>query len=458
MKKLILGLIGFAGVSFGAEVNYYQHIKPIVEERCQVCHSEKGVSFSFEDPQFSINFGPAMVNAVEERRMPPWLAEKGHRDYEDDYSLSEEEIETFKHWRANKFAEGDPKFAVAGDLDKIHEFVADVSLKVNDGKPYLPNQDRKDDYRCFMMEWPSKTKNYVTGFQGLPGNTKVAHHLVLFAAGPELVPILRELEQQEKGPGYQCFGGGFPDRIGKPEVAKVLEEKYPGIVKRLNEEVEWIAHWAPGMGGYNFPAETGIPIEPGSVVIAQMHYFSAFAPGESDQGSLMEFKVADQVKKPGFNIPLTNLAWLKGRGLGSMKIPAGKEATYKVEKNMAEFKERAAGNLKIKPEQIESLELHSANIHMHAIGKSGRVYVEDKFGKVDTVLAIPRWDLNWQRDFMFKKSISIDGKNTDGLKLGIECTFLNPKEEMVYGGFGSDDEMCFNFSYFVVNLKDNLAH
>jgi hypothetical protein len=32
----------------------------------------------------------------------------------------------------------------------------------------------------------------------------------------------------------------------------------------------------------------------------------------------------------------------------------------------------------------------------------------------------------------------------------VECTYENPTDEPIYGGYGSYDEMCFNFSYIAV--------
>ncbi len=456
--KFVKYLIFSLSTSLSASVTYFKDVQPIVEGRCQICHSTTGVSFSFENPQVVMGFGPAMVKAVSERRMPPWLAEKGHRAYKDDYSLTNKEIRTFEKWQDNKFTMGKPlSQPETPESIPSSNFEPDLSLLVNHGKPYLPYQDRKDDYHCFMMKWPAEQRNYITGFRARPANSKVAHHLVLFSAPPELVPILEELESQETRPGYQCFGGGYPDRISDPQVAKALEAKFPNAVERLNQGIQWVAHWAPGMDGYDFPQETGIPVKPGSVMIVQMHYFSAYAPGEFDQGSVMEFKIADQVQKPGFNLPLTNSAWLLGKKNGSMVIPPQSEASYQTSVPMEYFSQKAARYLNIDTSRIESLELHSANLHMHAIGKSGRIYIQDQWGWMDTVLNIPRWDLNWQRDFAFENSLTFDRKVMKDKKMVVECTFLNFKDTSVYGGFGSDDEMCFNFSYFVFNLEDQLV-
>ena len=69
------------------------------------------------------------------------------------------------------------------------------------------------------------------------------------------------------------------------------------------------------------------------------------------------------------------------------------------------------------------------------------------------LLNIPRWDLNWQRDFMFVEPIRIEQEDLADNRLVIECTFANHTDELVYGGWGSDDEMCINFSYVSVILR-----
>ena len=51
---------------------------------------------------------------------------------------------------------------------------------------------------------------------------------------------------------------------------------------------------------------------------------------------------------------------------------------------------------------------------------------------------------------MFDKAKTITREEFEDTRLVVECTFSNYTDETVYGGYGSDDEMCFNFSYVSV--------
>jgi len=157
-----------------ADITFEEHITPILQNHCLLCHSESGISFSFENPETAYKFGPAMVSAVEERRMPPWLAEPSHIQYEDDYSLNKEEIRTFTQWGENNYARNNALIKVKNILSYTAQnstFKSDKEVIVNNGNSYLPNQNKKDDYHCFLMEWPEKEKTYITGLRAIPGKS-----------------------------------------------------------------------------------------------------------------------------------------------------------------------------------------------------------------------------------------------------------------------------------------------
>ncbi|MCW8999495.1 MAG: hypothetical protein OQK04_12375, partial [Kangiellaceae bacterium] len=370
------------------EVTYYKDIRPVIEDRCLGCHSDKGVSFSFEDPENTYLFKDAIVSAVGLRRMPPWLAEPGHQSYVEDESLSESTLKKFLDWKANGFKKGTPIIA-AGTDSKIKQesnFKAHLSLNVLPNGEYLPNQKSKDDYRCFVVDWPTTKDTYVTGFKTIPGNLKVAHHLVAFVIEPETAHMFKDLEKQEQGHGYQCFGGAIPDRLNEEAEKEAFEKKYPNGLRKLQDSNFWLAHWAPGMDGYSFPENSGILVRPGSLIILQMHYYSAFAPGETDSNTKIEFQIADHVGKPSIHYPLTKNKWLYAEHNNSMVIEPGEKAAYETNISFQRIAKRMSQFMRAPIESIDALELHSANIHMHAFGASGKAYLTDTNGNKETLL------------------------------------------------------------------------
>lgn len=443
----ILGAILLSeNVSAASDVEFHRDVMPLVEAKCIVCHSRDGVSFSYEDPDEAYKLRMAITSAVAEERMPPWLAEAGHQVYVDDYSLTEDEKAVFAAWAAAGYPREIDTPLRPSHRDSI-KFDADLTLPVLAGGSYLPNQDRKDDYRCFIVDWPYDSDKYVTAFRAEPGNLRVAHHLVGYAVGPEAAEILKAASAEEDGPGHQCFGGALPDRLGDEAERQKFEARFPGGWKRLVSNQFWLSHWAPGTFGQEFPEGTGILVRPGSVIVVQMHYYSAFAPGESDSGTQMHFKVADAVQKPSINVPVTDNRWLNASDNQSMSIPPGATEVYETSVSFERIVGWAARVLKLDAVAIVAAELQSANVHMHSFGASGTASLIGRDGHKETLLRIPQWDIDWQRDFFFTESKRIPRADFADTRLAVECTYSNYTDKVVYGGYGSNDEMCFNFSY-----------
>ena len=453
---LLTGWMALSAVPLGAQ-DYYGDIRPVIEERCLGCHNEGGIAFSMEDAEETYARHRDITRMVAGRRMPPWLAETGHQQYEGDLSLGDETVALFRGWADSGYSKGSAGRTSSSPKAPSSSFVPDVSVEIMPGKAYLPDQSRADDYRCFVVDWPGESHGYVTGFRTVPGNHQVAHHTVVYAASPEVSAEFHALTEEEEGLGYQCFGGALPDRLGSRAEREVYEAEHPDGVRELNRNNFWLAHWAPGMFGQSFPEGTGIPMAPGSALVVQMHYYSAEAPGESDEGTVLEFTTAPEVQRPAFHFPQTNNRWLNGDGNGSMVIPAGQQATYAVTETLGDWVGYVAAVTDVPEDEIGALEIHSANLHMHAIGHSGRIYLTDRNGRRETLLSVPRWDLAWQRDFTFVEPKVFSADELERTQLTVECVFENPGKETVYGGFGSDEEMCFNFSYIAVQRSEKAA-
>lgn len=442
---------------------YYKDVRPVLLENCVRCHNGEGAAFSMKDPEDTYERRRRIARAILERHMPPWLAEEGHQEYIGNPMLAEYILNVVQGWRDGGFAKGEPvpdktltkdDAAHAGSHGPAHgNFAPDLSLDVLPKESYLPNPSRTDDYRCFVVDWTPDVESFITGFRAVPGNRKVAHHFVVFAIEPNVAQRFRDLADEEEGAGYQCFGGAVPDRLGNRANRAAYEEKYPNGVRELNRGNFWLAHWAPGMDGHVFPEGTGIRMKPGSALVVQLHYYSKEAPGERDEGSRLDFMTARAVERPAFHLAQTNNDWMNGDREGSIRVPAGDTASVSLTEDLGDYLGYIAAVTGVARDRIDAIELHSANLHMHGIGQSADVTLEPAGGTRETLLSIPRWDLGWQRDFTFVQPKVFGLDQITGTKLRVRCTFFNPREQPVFGGLGSDEEMCFNFTYIAVRKK-----
>lgn len=434
--------------------SYYADVRPVLVQECMGCHTEDGIAWPMDDAEETFEKRRQIAGVVTEREMPPWLAEPGHQEYVDDLSLDDEVLGVVAAWRDAEFPEGTPRADPPRPERGHTPFAADVAIDVLPGQSYLPDQTMDDDYRCFVTDWTGEEPGYVTGFRAVPGNLDVAHHVVVYAVEPSMTERFRELEAEEEGPGYQCFGGAVPDRLASGSDREDYESRYPDGVRELSQSTWWLAHWAPGMYGETFPEGTGIPLEPGAGLVVQMHYYTAEAPDEADADSRLEFQVAGEVERPAFHLAQTYNPWLASERNGTMVVPPGEKATYEVSDDLASLVPYISRITDVDEPRIEGLEIHSANLHMHAFGHSGVISLVDGDGRHETLLSVPRWDIHWQRDFTFTEPKIFARDELDGASIRVRCTYENPTDEVVYGGYGSYDEMCFNFSYIAVQTGD----
>jgi len=439
---------------------YYEDVRPVLVQNCMNCHSESGVAWSMEDAESTYERARRIARAMDQRRMPPFLAERGHQQYVGDVTLDDATVETIRRWADAGYPKGEsrPDPAMAAAVRHHPSFDPDVSTVILPDEGYLPNQESSDDYRCFLVDWTEDVESYVTGFRAVPGNREVGHHAVVYAVEPEMWAAYRALEDIEEGPGYTCFGGALPDELVRDRARiDAYEAENDHSVQDLSRAAWWLAHWAPGMDGHVFPEETGLRLEPGSGVVVQMHYYAGAAPGQRDSGTRLDFVTAASVDRPAMHLPQTDNDWFAAPDNAEMIIPPGEMRTYEYRddlENMIGFIAAVAG---VEADEVTDIQIHSANLHMHAIGHSGEITLTHPTGEVEVLLSIPRWDLGWQRDFTFVEPKVLAVEDLEGASLTVRCTFENTTGETVYGGLGSGDEMCFNFSYISVITEDEVT-
>jgi hypothetical protein len=403
---------------------YYGTVKALVERKCNGCHGEGGIApyplASYDD---LVQHQEAIRTMVSTRQMPPWPPDDGCNQYLSDRSLSDSEIATLVSFLDTGLAQGDrsaykappPPPAALSRVDKT------LTMPV----AYTP-QITPDDYRCFVIDWPYQTTKYVTGFRALPGTPEIVHHVIGFLATPNQVSEYEALDAADPAPGYTCFGG-------------------PG---GSSLSVAWVGAWAPGSQGSDYPAGTGLRIEPGSKVILQVHYNTLNNAAAVDQTSI-EVKVDDAVEKEALIVPFTDVDWVLRR---TMKIAAGDpDAHYSVAADVTSW----LGFFDPRFQAGRPFTVYGAGLHQHLRGTHSRLSVERASGASQCLLDIPRWDFHWQGMYGLVAPTVVN----PGDQISLECHWDNSagNQPVVNGravpptdlnwGEGSTDEMCLGLMY-----------
>ena len=381
-------------------VNYYAHVKPILDAHCVDCHSEGGIGAfplsTFEEAEV---VRTAVAASMESGSMPPWKASSECNDYKYETLVPQDQIETVRSW-VDGGAPAGRASAEADVVDAPEEgILSRVDHTIAMRNPYVPTES-PDDYRCFLVDWPYETDQFVTGYTVVPNNDALVHHVITFIAEPEQVEAFEAADAEDEGEGWTCYGS-------------------PGAGVSLGS-IRWLGAWAPGGNRGDFPAGTGIRMETGSKLVLQVH-MNADEDNTEEAMVSMDVSVEEQVKHPALIQPWTNPSWVFDE---NMPIPANSTG---VEHEWGYTLPAAY-----------AFTVHTASLHMHTFGHTGRFFVEHEDGSETCLLDIDDWDFNWQRDYDFQ----IPVKLAAGDRLSVRCSWDNPTDQDLNWGEGTGDEMC----------------
>lgn len=405
------------------EVSYYADIQPIMAAHCVDCHSEGAIGQGLLTDYANVAArAPAIESATKARTMPPWLADGECNDYHGDRSLSQEQIDTIARWVAQGAPEGDPSEAPAVQKNDEATGMTRVDQTIEMPVDYEPRLS-PDDYRCFIVDWPESETKFVTGIGFNPGNSTTVHHVIAFMATPAQVATYQALDDAEEGPGYTCYGGpGGPN----------------------DGTTGFLGGWAPGTDPYDFPAGTGVRVDPGSKVVMQVHYNQITWNGEPDRTSV-DVMLADSVDKEAQWAFYANPQWIFGL---DMPIPAGDpDVVHSFSLDPTGFFGGA-------------FDMYQVGLHMHTRGTQATLDIVRENSDEACLLDIPRWDFDWQFPYRLKEPVRID----KGDQLRITCHWDNsPENQPSVGGMpmppqdlnwgeGTNDEMCLGLVYLTTDI------
>jgi len=379
-------------------VTYNQDIADILNRNCISCHQSGGIApFSLETFQDASQKSFWIEHVTSNRIMPPFPIDGSGQcqTFKDVKWLTQNELSLISDWTNSGAQEGSG--TAPEPPTNIDPVLPEIDAVIGMNQTYMPSSsNRQDDYRCFLLDNPEGLDKYITGFRVSPGNTRIAHHAILFALQSEADEILaQELDDQDPGYGYTCFGGAM-----------------------VNASI--IAGWAPGTGATLFPDGTGVKALGKRKYILQMHYNLRSGPGQSDR-SIVELDLEDQVAE---KIQMSFLGASSG-----YTIPGGQDNA----------------SLEIPYQFRGELKLWGVYPHMHLYGKSISIKKKDPSLDNACMAQVDRWNFNWQRAYFYETPFKIKAGEEFSIKCGFD-TRNAPGDVKL--GHGTDDEMCIMGVYY----------
>jgi len=309
--------------------------------------------------------------------------------------------------------------------------------------PSAPTGVGTDDYRCFLLD-PKVTKDsFVTGFNVLPGNPDVVHHVILFRVPPDLVAEAERKDAATPGEGWTCFGTSGLSNDGSID------------------DAPWLGAWAPGGTDQVYGNGLGERFDAGSRVIMQVHY--NLLAGTAPDRSAAELRLSSDPHTKALETQLLP---------APVELPCRPGHTGDLcdrDKALADVKARfgdgpgsTANNLHLlcgggPPGPVQSCTrevtgpetIRGVAGHMHLLGKSIRVEVDPGTPKARTLLDIPVWDFDNQRSVPTPPlhldrgdTIKVTCTHSQDLRDKLPAFQTQRQDRYVMWGEGTTDEMC----------------
>ena len=397
-------------------LTYHRDVAPILAEHCLGCHTDGAIApFPLTTYDQVLELAPVIDMVMAARTMPPpgVVADGSCNEFRNVEWVPDAQLELIHRWVDDGALEGEPDGPPPEPAPRPTLEGPTITAKL---PRYLPTPDVEapyEDYQCFLAPLDIDAPTYLTGFDVVPGNAEVVHHVLGFKIDPQAnAERIAELDGESPDrPGWDCYGAG-----GEGLAIEGL-----------------LLGWAPGQGAGGFGNEVGYYVEPGDAVLVQVHYNLLDAEGEDETKIL--FQTADTVERE-LMAALPDPFLFSGQFGGEPAVlePGRESVTYEWTLPV-----RQALAFTFSPvDDWESIDLLGIAPHMHTRGRSLSLTLHT--GEGDACGAqIDTWDFDWQRMYIYDDPPRLKGSD----EITVRCTYDTSEDETaITPGFGTDDEMC----------------
>jgi tetratricopeptide (TPR) repeat protein/mono/diheme cytochrome c family protein len=380
------------------QVTFNRDIAPIVFQYCAPCH-RPGEAGPFPLLTYSDAKAHArQIAAVTATRfMPPWLPELQELRFADELRLSDEQITLIQKWVEHGAVEGAP-----ADLRAAPRFVPGWQLGQPDKiveaeKPYTLPASGSDMYWNFIFRTPVERTRWLKAIEIRPGDKRVVHHANI------LVDRGRSARHQESE-----RGAGFAGMELKIESETFDPDSH-------------FLFWKPGTVTKPEPEGMALRLDKDTDLVLNIHLQPSGKP-EKIQPSLGLYFT----NKPATLFPLL----LQLENDRQLDIPPAKK----------NFLVTDGFTL---PVDVALLAIYP---HAHYLGKDLQALATLPDGSTETLIHIPRWDLNWQAVYRYAEPVALPKGTTISMRYVYDNSsenVANPNDppRRVVAGNRSSDEM-----------------
>jgi len=338
---------------------FNRDVAPVFHKHCTMCHRPgQSAPMSLLTYEEARPWARAILRQVTSRTMPPWGADPAVGHFANDPSLTREELETITRWVNGGAARGDalpPSPPVYSDEWKIG--TPDLIVQMN--RPFPVPATGLVEYQFFQIPTHLEEDKWIQAIEVRPGDPRVVHHLRVFAQPPG------------------------PDTRNRPKPGETfcLDEVCGHLEPPLVGTGPNIVSIAVGTQPDIYPAGSAKLLKAGSMLSLHMHY-TTMGVATTDQ-TRIGFVFA---KEP----PATELKTVS-MAQENFLIPPG--APHHLVEGVVEFK--------------DDVDLYSLGPHSHLRGKSWAFELERPDGTREVLLSVPRFDFNWQLNYVFTSPVSV---------------------------------------------------
>jgi hypothetical protein len=364
-------------------VTFSRDVAPIFYKNCTNCHRPGEIApmslLTYKDAR---PWAKSIATRVGNGSMPPWHAAPEYGHFLNDRHLSDAEKTTIANWVAAGAPEGNP-----ADLPTAPTYESGWTIGQPDAifamqEDYPVPASGEVAYQYLEIPTNLTEDKWVQAFEVKPGDPKAVHHVIVYArppapanrpqqaaAGPRPAPLFDFAPNMDIPPG-QTGGRPLPPEQRKP----VGPNDRPPV--RLGPSV---GGFAPGQFLRVYQDGTAMKIPAGTTLVFQMHY-TTYGKATTDRTRI--------AVKYARSAPQTQLRWASLSN-GALRIPPG-ASDHRVDAEMT------VG---------QDITLWSMLPHTHVRGKRWIYDVTYPDGRKETILSVPKYDFNWQTDYVFNEPL-----------------------------------------------------